>query len=104
MRSGPTMLGRRDDTEVAHILAGLARVSPARVAGLAPRLWASSGGNPLFLSVAVQSLLEARGARSLAALLPDLEPGAALPDLSNAPPLRDLVLSRVERLPESARK
>ena len=51
----------------------------------------------------MQSLLEARGARSLAALLPDLEAGAALPDLSSAPPLRDLVLSRVERLPSSAR-
>ena len=99
----PILLGRLDDTEVAQILAGLARVAPARVAGLAPRLWASSGGNPLFLSVAVQSLLEARGARSLAALLPDLEAGAALPDLSSAPPLRDLVLSRVERLPGSAR-
>ena len=99
----PLMLGRLDDTEVAQILAGLARVALARVAGLAPRLWASSGGNPLFLSVAVQSLLEARGARSLAALLPDLEAGAALPDLASAPPLRDLVLSRAERLPDSAR-
>jgi len=99
----PLMLGRLDDAEVAQMLAGLARVAPARVAGLAPRLWASSGGNPLFLSVAVQSLLEARGARSLAALLPDLEAGASLPDLSSAPPLRDLVLSRVERLPASAR-
>src|SRR6185369_16444259 len=58
---------------------------------------------PLFLSVAVQSLIEARGARSLAALLPELEDDAALPDLANAPPLRDLVLSRVERLPEPAR-
>src|SRR5438477_53393 len=29
--------------------------------------------------------------------------GASLPDLSSAPPLRDLVLSRVERLPGSAR-
>jgi DNA-binding SARP family transcriptional activator len=99
----PLVLGRLDDTEVAQILAGLARVAPARVAGLAPRMWASSGGNPLFLSVAVQSLIEAHGARSLAALLPDLEAGAALPDLSSAPPLRDLVLSRVERLPDSAR-
>jgi DNA-binding SARP family transcriptional activator len=99
----PLVLGRLNDAEVAQILAGLARVAPARVAGLAPRLWASSGGNPLFLSVAVQSLLEARGARSLAALLPDLEAGAPLPDLSGAPPLRDLVLSRVERLPDQAR-
>ncbi len=99
----PLVLGRLDDTEVAQILAGLARVAPARVAGLAPRLWASSGGNPLFLSVAVQSLLESRGARSLAALLPDLEAGAELPNLSSAPPLRDLVLSRVERLPSSVR-
>ena len=97
------VLGRLANAEVAQILAGLARVAPARVAGLAPRLWASSGGNPLFLAVAVQSLLEARGARSLAALLPELEADATLPDLSSAPPLRDLVLSRVERLPNSAR-
>jgi hypothetical protein len=97
-------LGRLDNSEIEQILAGLARVAPARVAGLAPRLSASSGGNPLFLSVAVQSLLEARGAQSLAALLPDLEAGAPLPDLSGAPQLRDLVLSRVERLPEPARE
>jgi len=97
------VLGRLDNAEVAQFLAGLARVAPARVAGLAPRLWASSGGNPLFLSVAVQSLLESRGARSLAALLPELESNTPLPDLSGAPPLRDLVLSRVERLPEAAR-
>src|SRR6476659_1898654 len=96
----PLMLGRLDDTEVAQLLAGLARVTPARVAGLAPRLWASSGGNPLFLSVAVQSLVEAHGARSLAALLPELEASVPLPDLSSAPLLRDLVLSRAERLPD----
>jgi DNA-binding SARP family transcriptional activator len=100
----PIVLGRLDDSEVVQMLAGLARVAPAHVAGLAPRLWASSGGNPLFLSVAVQSLLEAHGARSLAALLPDLDAGAALPDLASAQPLRDLVLSRAERLPDPARK
>jgi hypothetical protein len=100
----PLVLGRLGNFEIEQILAGLARVAPARVAGVAPRLWASSGGNPLFLSVAVQSLLEARGAQSLAALLPDLEAGAPLPDLSSAPQLRDLVLSRVERLPEPARE
>jgi DNA-binding SARP family transcriptional activator len=99
----PLILGRLDDGEVTQILAGLARVTPASLASLAPRLWASSGGNPLFLSVAVQALLEAHGARSLAALLPKLESGAPLPDLSSAPLLRDLVLSRAERLPESAR-
>jgi DNA-binding SARP family transcriptional activator len=100
----PLVLGRLDGAEVSQILAGLARVAPARVASLAPRLWASSGGNPLFLSVAVQSLIEAHGARSLAALLPELEAGASLPDLSSAPLLRDLVLSRAERLPEPARR
>jgi DNA-binding SARP family transcriptional activator len=96
-------LSRLEHAEVAQLLAELARVAPARVAGLAPRLWASSAGNPLFLSVALQSLLESRGARSLAALLPELESNAPLPDLADAPPLRDLVLSRVERLPEAAR-
>jgi hypothetical protein len=98
----PLALGRLDDTEVAQFLAGLAQVAPERVAELAPQLGASSGGNPLFLSVAVQSLLESRGVQSLAALLPDLA-HAPLPNLAGAPPLRDLVLSRVERLSAAAR-
>lgn len=99
----PLVLGRLDDAEVTLLLAGLAQSSPDRVARLAPRLGASTGGNPLFLAVALQSLLEARGAQSLAALLRELDAGAALPDLASAPPLRDLVLSRMERLPDPAR-
>jgi DNA-binding SARP family transcriptional activator len=99
----PLVLGRLGDAEMTELLAGLAQAPPERVARLAPRLGASVGGNPLFLSVAVQSLIEARGARSLAALLPDLDQSAPLPDLASAPPLRDLVLSRLERLPAGAR-
>jgi DNA-binding SARP family transcriptional activator len=100
----PLLLHRFDDGEVAQFLADLAEARPDQVAWLAPHLAASSGGNPLFLSVAVQSLLEARGVPSLAALLPDLPAGAALPDLAGAPRIRDLVLGRVERLPAPARE
>jgi DNA-binding SARP family transcriptional activator len=99
----PLLLYRFDDGEVAQFLAELAQAPPDQVAWLTPHLTASSGGNPLFLSVAVQSLLEARGAPSLAVLLPDLPAGAALPDLAGAPRIRDLVLGRVERLPAPAR-
>jgi DNA-binding SARP family transcriptional activator len=98
----PLVLGQLDDTEVAQFLAGLAQLAPERVAALAPRLRASSGGNPLFLSVAVQSLLETHGVQSLAALLPNLA-NEPLPNLAGAPPLRDLVLSRVDRLAAPAR-
>jgi DNA-binding SARP family transcriptional activator len=94
----PLLLHRFDDDEVAQFLASLAQAPPDQVARLALRLAASSGGNPLFLSVAVQSLLEVHGAPSLAALLPDLPADAPLPDLAGAPHIRDLVLGRLERL------
>jgi DNA-binding SARP family transcriptional activator len=94
----PLLLHRFDDREVAQLLAEMAEAPPERVAWLASYLTTSSGGNPLFLSVALQSLLEARGAPSLAALLPELHTGAALPDLAGAPRIRDLVLGRLERL------
>ena len=99
----PLVLGRFDTGEVAEFLAGLAQVQPGRLARLAPRLAAPSGGNPLFLSVAVQALLEARGAPTLAALLPDLDSEIALPDLAGAPQIRALVLALLERLPPPAR-
>jgi len=99
----PLVLGRLDAAEVTQFLAVLAQAPLDRVSQLAPRLHGSSGGNPLFLSVAVQSLLESSGAQSLGALLPALEAGAPLPDLASAPPLRDLVLARTERLPNEAR-
>jgi len=99
----PLLLGRLDAAEVMQFLASLAQAPIDRVSRLAPRLLGSTGGNPLFLSVAVQSLLEHSGAQSLAALLPALESGAPLPDLASAPPLRDLVLARTERLPGEAR-
>jgi len=99
----PLVLGRFDTAEVTQFLAGLAQVEPGRLAQLGPRLAASSGGNPLILGVAVQALLEAHGAPSLAALLPHLEAGAPLPDLASAPQIRELVLARLERLPAPAR-
>jgi DNA-binding SARP family transcriptional activator len=99
----PLVLGRLSAGEVTQLLAGLAQSPVDRVAALGPRLHSSSGGNPLFLAVAVQSLLESSGARSLAALLPALAAGAPLPDLASAPPLRDIVLARAERLAEPAR-
>lgn len=99
----PLVLGRFDADEVAQFLAGLAQVDPSQVARLAPRMAASSGGNPLILGVAVQAMLESHGAPSLAALLPDLEAGAPLPDLAGAPQIRELVLARIDRLPAAAR-
>jgi DNA-binding SARP family transcriptional activator len=99
----PFLLQRFDDAEVAAFVSALAQAPRERVADLAPRLAASSGGNPLFLSVAVQSLLEAHGAPSLAALLPRLPGGAALPDLAGVPRIRELLLARLDRLPGAAR-
>jgi tetratricopeptide (TPR) repeat protein len=99
----PLVLGGFDTAEVTQFLAGLAQVEPRHVAHLAPRLAASSGGNPLFLSVAVQALLEAHGAPSLATLLPALDASVPLPDLAGAPQIRELVLARLERLPPPAR-
>jgi hypothetical protein len=99
----PLVLGRLASAEVTQFLAGLAQVEPGRLAQLGPRLAASSGGNPLILGVAVQALLESHGAPSLAALLPDLEAGAPLPDLASTPQIRALVLARLERLPTPAR-
>lgn len=100
----PLVLGRLAERDVAELLAGLAHTAPERVAHLSPRLSAASGGNPLFLAVALQSLVESHGAQSLAALLPALGAGAPLPDLASAPPLRDLVLARIDRLPGPARE
>jgi predicted ATPase len=54
----PLVLGRLGNAEAAELIAALGQVSPERVAGLAPRLATHTGGNPLFLTVAVQSLLE----------------------------------------------
>ncbi len=99
----PLVLGRFAAAEVAQFLAGLAQVQPERLARLAPRLATSSGGNPLFLGVAVQLLLESHGVLSLAALLPDLDAAAPLPDLAGAAQVRDLVLARLDRLPAAPR-
>ncbi|MFN8504668.1 ATP-binding protein [Kouleothrix sp.] len=104
MSPQPLLLGRLAERDVAALLAGLAGTDPMRVSHLALRLSAASSGNPLVLGVALQSLVEAHGARSLAALLPSLGTEAPLPDLASAPPLRDLVLARVERLPGPARE
>lgn len=100
----PLVLGRISQAAVAELLAAQAQLPAAQVARLADRLGAASGGNPLVLAVALQSLLEAHAAPSLAALLPTLPADTPLPDLASAPPLRDLVLARIERLPAPARE
>ncbi|GAB4202562.1 MAG: hypothetical protein OHK0022_25880 [Roseiflexaceae bacterium] len=99
----PLLLTRFDREEVAHFLADLAHTDPHPLAPLASRLAARTGGNPLFLTVAVQTLLETHSAPSLAALLPSLDSDASLPDLSGAPAVRDLVLSRLASLPPPER-
>ncbi len=99
----PLLLTRFDPGEVARFLADLAHTDPHPLAALAARLAARTGGNPLFLTVAVQALLEAHSAPSLAALLPVLATDASLPDLSGAPAVRDLVLSRLASLPPPER-
>jgi hypothetical protein len=63
----------------------------------------NSSSVPLALMVTVQSLLESRGAPSLAALLPDLEAGMPFPDPTEAPQMRELVRARIDRLPPHAR-
>jgi DNA-binding SARP family transcriptional activator len=93
----PLILGRLDDGEVTQLLSALTQAPGQDSAALAARLGASAGGNPLFLSVAAQALLEAR------ATAPQPDAAAPMPDLAGAPPLRDLVLARVDRLPEHAR-
>jgi DNA-binding SARP family transcriptional activator len=99
----PLLLPRFERQEVVRFLADLAQTSPAPVERLAERLTARTGGNPLFLTVAVQALLEIHHAPSLAALLPGLDDTSVLPDLSGAPAIRDLVLARVAGLPAPAR-
>ncbi|PMP83687.1 MAG: transcriptional regulator [Roseiflexus castenholzii] len=99
----PLVLSRLDVAAVAELLAMLAGVETGRVARLAPQLATSPGGNPLAIMVTVQALLESRGAASLAALLPDLEAGAPFPDPTEAPQMRELVRTRLDRLPATAR-
>jgi DNA-binding SARP family transcriptional activator len=99
----PLVLSRLDAAAVAELLATLAGVETERVTRLAPQLATSTGGNPLALMVTVQALLESRGAASLAALLPDLEAGAPFPDPAEAPQMRELVRTRLDRLPSAAR-
>ena len=99
----PLLLGRLEEQEVATLLALLANTGTGQVSQLAQRLRAASSGNPLVLSVALQSLLESNRAASLAALLPTLDAATPLPDLASAPALRELVLARLEHLPASAR-
>lgn len=99
----PLFLSRLNRAEITQFLARLARSDPERTVQLAAQLLTRTGGNPLFLNVAVQALVEAHGAPSLAALLPQLGDFPSLPDLMGKPQIRDLVLGRFERLPEAAR-
>lgn len=99
----PLVLGRLEEEEAIALVGLLGRAAPERVRELAGQLAGRAGGNPLFLTVAVQMILDQFGAPSLEAVLPQLEAGAALPDLRGARPIRDLVLGRLERLPPAAR-
>lgn len=99
----PVVLGRLDDQAITELLALLAHVSPEHIRPLAQRLAVRSGGNPLFLSVLIQSLIEAHSAPSFAALTENLAFDTPLPDPSASIRLRDLVVARIERLPEQAR-
>jgi DNA-binding SARP family transcriptional activator len=99
----PLLLARLAPGDVARLLAAQAGTPPERLGALAAALTARTGGNPLFLALAVQALLETYGAPSLAALLTAHGAAPPLPDLAGAPGIRDMVLARVAQLPESAR-
>ena len=98
------VLDRLDTAETAEFIGALGHVPSQRVARIAPQLAAGTGGNPLFLTVAVQSILEQYGVASLDSILPLLDAGAPLPDPRGARPIRDLVLGLLERLPLQARE
>lgn len=98
------VLERLDDAETTQLIAALGHVPAQQVARITPQLAAETGGNPLFLTVAVQSILEQYSAHSLGAIMPLLDAGAPLPDPRGARPIRDLVLGRLERLPPHARE
>lgn len=99
----PLVLPRLEQHEVAHYLTQLAPSAKLQIEQLAPRLASSTGGNPLFLSVAVRSLLEAHGAPSLETLLPRLPADVPLPNLASVQHIRDLLLGQLERLDSAAR-
>lgn len=99
----PLLLGPLDEQAAIEMLAGPERQRTRRLEGLARRLTARSAGNPLLLHVTAQTLLERYGVRSLAALPAQIDLQAPLPDPWAAPPIRDLIGARVERLPEAAR-
>jgi DNA-binding SARP family transcriptional activator len=96
------LLDRLGHNDVTHVLATLAHTDPERLTTLALRLTERTGGNPLFLTVAIQTLLESRQAPSLASLVPEID-NLPLPQLDHAPQIRDLVLTRLEQLSEPAR-
>jgi DNA-binding SARP family transcriptional activator len=99
----PLLLGPLNDQAAIELLAGPAHQRTERLELLAQRLAATSAGNPLLLHVAAQSLLEGYGVRSLAALPAQIDVHAPLPDPWSAPPIRDLIGARLDRLPAAAR-
>lgn len=89
--------------DTAQLLAALELGEPAQLEQLAMRLNHETGGNPLFITVAAQALLDERMAGG-----PSVPAGALgqaqLPDLAGTPRIRELVLARVARLPERGRE
>ena len=96
------VLRRLDTADVQQFVAAAANTAPERVGSLAGQLAILSGGNPLFLTIAIESLVEAHAAATLGQVLPQLDT-ATLTDLAGATRVRDLVIGRLERLPPAAR-
>jgi DNA-binding SARP family transcriptional activator len=95
----PLLLEPLDETETAQLIATLGSVTAQELAPLVPRIRSQSAGNPLFISLTVQCVLEHHAVASLAPLLPTLANDMALPAPQGMPAIRELVLGRLARLP-----
>ncbi|MEM8529246.1 MAG: AAA family ATPase [Chloroflexota bacterium] len=98
----PLLLTRFTPKDIAHLLAELSHAEPTQLTNTAERLATRTSGNPLFVIVAIQSLLEDHNVTSLTSLLPEID-SVPIPELTTAPQIRDIMLSRLERLAEEAR-
>ncbi|NOK60312.1 MAG: transcriptional regulator [Chloroflexi bacterium AL-W] len=98
----PLLLTRFTPRDIAHLLGELSHTKPAQLTNTAERLATRTSGNPLFVVVAIQSLLEDHNVTSLATLLPEID-SLPIPELISAPQIRDIMISRLERLSEATR-